>query len=144
MKLLKLDARHNDARKIANCLIGNIACDPKDPYGFHGKFYASNGFDTFYTEDGYGKPYSSSHTIYFLADEIRFCPFMAMREGVQVNCQSIDLPFVKGTGRLEGVQNRRYFSLDKGDYYHFNEIKIDLGPIERGELQGCEIVEVEE
>ncbi len=140
MKILKLDSNFKDARKIANCLIGTATTDKDDPFGHYGDLiYVSELHEEFVLENRF----QTKEIIYLHIGGLKFCPFMAMRERVQVDCQSIDLPFLQERGTLNGSQNVNYFSLNKGDYYHFNEIKLDLGPIERGELQGCEIVEVE-
>lgn len=139
MKILKLDARFDDARKIANCLIGNATTDKDDPFGHYGDLiYISESNQEFVLENRF----HTKEIIYLHIGDLKFCPFMAMREEVSVTAQSIDYPFVKRVGFIDAVENRRFFRIGRA-FFSKNEIKLDLGPIERGELQGCEIVEVE-
>lgn len=73
-------------------------------------------------------------------DTLKFCPFVAMREGVRVNAVRVD-----GTITEIGYGYCSIYTADGvADRIPLRNIRLDLGSIERGELEGCEIVEVGE
>jgi hypothetical protein len=144
MKVLKLDARFEDARKIANTLIGSITTKPNDPFGDYGVLvYAENVRESFLLDEGINLKLDD--TIYLHIEELKFCPFMALREGVFVSSiEAWDDTTDYSLGMIFGIFDDRFYGTHPryGDW-QMAEIVLDLGPIERGELQGCEIVEVE-
>lgn len=134
MKLLKLDARFEDARRVARCLAGS----------------QTKGNATFLCVDisrcfviaeiGY----MGTLNIELPLDTLKFCPFVAMREGVEVFHQETNQ-----CGLIESIICGREVWLTKeGDEssvpFGVNNLKLGLYQIERGELEGCEIVEVGE
>lgn len=131
MRFLKLDARFEDARRIARCLVGS-----KNETG--DEFIALHcGLLLFASTHR-----SECNT--FPIDTLNFCPFVAMREGVFAHGKD---SYFEYFGEIENLSSDEEYSLATiGNWSFFtkNEINLDLTPIERGELEGCEIVEVGE
>lgn len=137
MKLLKLDARFEDARRVARCLVGSIATKPSDPFGDYGALLCvGNEDDVFYMDQG-DRNITECEIVFFHIDTLKFCPFVAMREQVRVNAVRIDGTIVEiGYGYCS-----IYTADGVADRIPLRNIRLDLGSIERGELEGCEIVE---
>lgn len=143
MKLLKINASFEDARKIANTLIGSAVTEKKDPFGHYGDLiYVSELHEEFVLENRF----QTKEIIYLNIQELKFCPFMALREGVFVSSiEAWDDTTDYSLGMIFGIFDDRFYGTHPrhGDW-QMADIVLDLGPIERGELQGCEIVEVGE
>lgn len=156
MKILKLDARFHDARRIANCLIGS-PCDLLINYRLQGivKTKIQNGWAfVCYEYEHNSFTLQESIEIPLMPSWIKFCPFVAMRKKVIVKSDYTPCVLNPTTFEVSGLLKKMEFDcgeehfsiIEDGtifDMCGFDEISIDLGPIERGELQGCEIVEVE-
>lgn len=143
IKLLKLDARFEDARRVARCLMDSPI------KSVVGENYL-RGITNYYGIDSmirHGFVTSCLHVekeIKLPIDTLKFCPFTAMREGVEVFHQETDQ-----CGLIESIICGREVWLTKeGDEssvpFGVNDLKLGLYQIERGELEGCEIVEVGE
>lgn len=145
MKLLKLDARFEDARRVARCLVGS----------------QTRGNATFLCVDisrcfviaeiGY----MGTLNVELPLNTLKFCPFVAMREKVIVKSDYTPCVLNPTTFEVSGLIKKMEFDCDEEhfsiiengqifDMCGFEEITLDLTPIERGELEGCEIVEVGE
>ena len=146
MKLLKLDARFEDARRVARCLVGSVADESwhkeitKDPK----LAYIDDGYFVILFWDVTGMDFEIKHTILLPIDTLKFCPYVAMREGVEVFHQETNQ-----CGLIESIIcGREVWLTQEGDEpsipFGVNDLKLGLYQIERGELEGCEIVEVGE
>lgn len=150
MKLLKLDARFEDARRVARCLVGSVADESrhkeitKDPK----LAYIDDGHFVVLFWDVTGMDFDIKHTITLPIDTLKFCPFTAMRERVEVVAQDdgwkIHGVIMRGNMK-KNAPTFRVSSLD-GTFSWFSEaeITLDLNLILQGGFLGCEIVEVGE
>lgn len=138
MKLLKLDARFEDARRVARCLVGSADVDGLKLIAVLSRVFVLEN------DDISVDPFETYHSIKIPIDTIELCPFTAMREGVEVFHQETNQ-----CGLIESIIcGREVWLTQEGDEssipFGVNDLKLGLYQIERGELDGCEIVEVGE
>ena len=144
MKLLKLDARFEDARRVARCLVGSIATKPSDPFGDYGALLCvGNEDDVFYMDQG-DRNITECEVVFFHIDTIKFCPFVAMREGVSVHLKNNQNDVFGDVSCIQDTKLLGCLICIDGENYILDDVTLNIAPIERGELEGCEIVEVVE
>ena len=124
MKLLKLDARFEDARRVARCLVGShCALFKSGALAFELAQQLQEGFIVCRVDQD--RKWESILPVDFIllpTENLKFCPFVAMRENLwkgTMHCpDGFDASIIDGSPRLVEV----------------------IAKVERGELEGCEIV----
>lgn len=136
MKLLKLDARYKDARRVARCLVGSEIDKHNNLCGVFDEW--------FFIACEEVRQSCTIQKIELPLDTLKFCPFVAMREGVFAHGKDSHFEYFGEIENLTSDEEYSMATIGSWSYYTKNEINLYLTPIERGELEGCEIVEVGE
>lgn len=143
-KYLKLNARHEDARRVAQCLVGSHCFIPRESgqrfCELHG-IVSNHYFSVIVGEGSVECPMDEngdSLDIFIRLDQLKLCLFTAMREQLLVNTGHID-----GTiSKLDNGYCSIYTSNGVTDRIPLRDISLALRYIELGKLEGCEIVEM--
>lgn len=137
MKLLKLDARFEDARRVARCLVGSQTR------------YANlvGVADCWFIAERYSIHDKLQHQgcVEIPLNTLKFCPHLAAKHQIQVIGTQKEIKHFGVIKKIAIAKAGPRFRIDSVEghamMFRKSSISINLTPIERGELEGCEIVE---
>lgn len=140
MKFLKLDARFEDARRVARCLVGSEINKHNNLCGVFDEW--------FFIACEEVRQSCTIQKIELPLDTLKFCPYVAARHQIQVRGLQKGILHFGVIRKIAFAKAGPRFRIDSIEghamMFRKSNISINLTPIERGELKGCEIVEVGE
>jgi hypothetical protein len=144
VKYLELDASTIHGRRYAAALVGSQIFNDSNPYDF----LRGIGFNvchktlkvnrSFIIDDG-----AHNDTIKIKLEHIRICPFIAMREGIEVSVVDYDYSEYPPCGVIAGYEMSFFTLLECGKFKQGEpSLSLSLSPIKADKFEGVRIVEV--